>query len=101
MIVNSGHTWIRNTGDVPAQVEPERGALGYNFLFNALFDCLHQVYVHLPEGETAARQVGHLRRETNEEVGKIRRMLPLGQINSSSINQGQSFELRFVNRIFF
>jgi len=68
MIVNNrGHTRIRNIGDVPVQVEPKRGALGYNFLFNALFDCLQQVNVHLLEGETAAGKMVHLRSETNEK----------------------------------
>ena len=98
MIVNRGHTWIRNIGDVPTQMKPERGTLGHNLLFNALFDCLHKDAIHLLEGEAAAGKMGHLRGEVNEEVGKIGRMLPVGQINGSSINQGKSLELRFLNR---
>jgi len=74
-------------------VEPERGPLGDDFLFNALFDFFRQAGIYLVEGDAAASHVRHLRGETNEEVGEFGRILPVGQLLRSSINQGQSLEL--------
>jgi len=101
MIVNRGHTLIRGFGKDTIQVKPERRTLGDHFLFNARFDCIHDIDIHFVKGDTAARHARHLRNETNEDVGKLRRILPVGELLGSSINQGQSLELgRFCKNSF-
>lgn len=51
------------------------------FHFNILFDCIHQDVIYIGKGEATARQMGHLRGEINEKVGKTGRKNAVGQLS--------------------